>query len=69
MDLARIINDYWFNEEFLLTYKQKGISICLVSNELQGRSIDNDSASINKLIQKNLIDAVCTKDPFFYKSF
>ena len=62
-------NDYWFNAELLLTYKQKGISICLVSNELQGRSIDNDSASINKLIQKNLIDAVCTKDPFFYKSF
>ena len=62
-------NDYWFNEEFLQSYKQKGISICLVSNELQGRPIENNSASINKLFQKNLIDAVCTKNPIFYKSF
>ena len=62
-------NDYWFNAESLLTYKQKGISICLVSNELQGRPIDKNLASIKKLFKNNLIDAVCTKDPFFYQSF
>ena len=47
--------------------KNYGYKICLVSPELHGKSLDANSKFLKKLKNKNLIDAVCTKDKFFYK--
>ena len=59
-------NSYWFDEQSLRYYKDCGLSICLVSNELQGRNIMECSTKLQKLIDMELIDAVCTKDPSYY---
>ena len=59
---------YWFDINELKEYKQAGLNICLVSNELQSRPINKDKDLIIKLLHNKLIDAICTKDIIFYSN-
>ena len=59
-------HNYWFDDSELKKYKDKGLKIILVSNELQGRNIKDNNDLIKKLINKKLIDAICTKSVDFY---
>jgi len=59
-------NEYWFTVDDLRKYKNAGLKICLVSNELQGRKIDHKIKNIIELNQFSMIDAICTKEPNFY---
>lgn len=58
---------YWFSPSDLDSYREAGLHICLVSNELQGRSIEDGADSLNLLQQAGgYLDAVCTKYPEWY---
>lgn len=52
-----------------LNYMKKKLNfkICLVSPELHGISINQNSNNFKKLKKSKLIDAVCTKEKYFYK--
>lgn len=52
-----------------LNYMKKKLNfkICLVSPELHGISINQNSNNLKKLKKSKLIDAVCTKEKYFYK--
>ena len=58
--------NYWFTENDLKKYKDSGINICLVSNELQNRDIEYKLNKIIELNKSSLIDSICTKFPEFY---
>lgn len=58
---------YWFSPSDLDSYREAGLHICLVSNELQGRSIEDGANRLSLLQQAGgYLDAVCTKHPEWY---
>lgn len=57
------------NLKLLNTFKQQGIKLCLVSPELQGHNIFDFVNDHYSLIKSYNLDAVCTKNPEFWKKF
>lgn len=47
--------------------KKLGYKICLVSPELHSKPLDKNNILLNKIKKSKLIDAVCTKQKYFYK--
>lgn len=50
----------WYDEQYLESLKNQGYKIALVSPELHKRSDLLDSRKIESLINKKLVDAICT---------
>jgi len=50
----------WFDEKYVQSIKNLGYSIAIVSPELHGRNVKNEFKQIESLIDKGLVDAICT---------
>lgn len=54
----------WYNEEYLMSLKNMGLKLALVSPELHNRT--NELERIRMIVDKINVDAVCTDMPEFW---
>lgn len=57
----------WYSDKYIESIKNKGYKIALVSPELHKRSNKLDYEKINSMINKKLVDAICTDVPDKWK--
>ena len=57
----------WYDDKYIESIKNKGYKIVLVSPELHNRTNKLDYEKIKSMINKKLVDAICTDAPDRWK--